>query len=87
MSLQPTKLASRAREGILPLHFAPVRHHIGIQLWDPQQKKDTDMSEQVQRRANKQITGLEYLSYEGRLRARAVQPGEEKGECRALPST
>lgn len=65
MCLQPTKLASRTREGILPLHFGPVRHHTGIHLWDSQHKKDMDMSEQVQRRATKQITGPEHLSYEG----------------------
>jgi len=33
---------------------------------------------QVQRRTTKMVQGLEYLSYEDRLRGEAVQPGEEK---------
>ena len=37
-----------------------------------------DLMERVQRRATKMIQGMEHLSYEDRLRARAVQPGEEK---------
>ena len=39
-----------------------------IQLWSPQHKKDTELLEQVQRRATKTIRGLEQLSYEDRLR-------------------
>jgi len=45
---------------------------------EPQHWKDMDVLEQVQRRDTKVIRGLEYLSYEDRLRELAVQPGEEQ---------
>jgi len=65
-----SSVASRAREGILPLCSALVRPHLEscIHLWSPQHRKDMELSEQIQRRAIKMIRGLEHLSCEERLR-------------------
>jgi len=46
-----------------------VRHWEScVQLWSPQHRTDMDLLEWVQRRAIKMIRGMEYLSYEDRLR-------------------
>jgi len=64
------RVASRSREGILPLCIAMVRVHVEfcVQLWSPQHRTDMDLLGQVQRRAKKLIRGLEHLSYEDRKR-------------------
>jgi len=65
-----SSVASRVREGILPLCSALVRPHLEscIQLGSPWHRKDTELWEWVQRRATKMIQGLEHLSCEDRLR-------------------
>jgi len=59
-----SSVASRSREGFLPLCSALVRLHQEscVQLWSPQHRKGMDLLERVQRRATEMIRGLEHLS-------------------------
>jgi len=82
-------VASRSREGILPLCSALVRHHPEscIQLWSPQHKNDTELLEWVQRKATKMTQGLEHLCCEERPRDLGlIQPEEDQAVGRPYSS-
>ena len=51
-------------------------------MWSPQYRRDVELLEHIQRRTTKMLPGLEHLFYEERLRAGAVQHGEEKAAGR-----
>ena len=63
-------MASRSREGILPLYSVLVRPHLEyyVQMWSPQYRRDMNLLKCIQRRATKMIQGMEHLPCEDRLR-------------------
>lgn len=68
------------REVVLPLYSSLMRPPLEycIQLWCPQQRKETDLLEQDQRWATKIIRELEHLFYEENLKElEVVQPRDE----------
>ena len=64
-------MSSRERKVIVTLLLSfcetPLLEYC-VQAWSLQHKKDTELLEQVHRRAAKMMRGLEHLSYEKRLR-------------------
>ena len=54
-----SSVASRSREGILPLYPTLVRPHLEscVQLWSPQHRKDMELLDRVQRRPYKWSEG------------------------------
>jgi len=58
------------RDVILPLCSVLVTPHLEycVQMWNPQDRRDTDLLECIQRRATKMTQGMEHLSYKDRPR-------------------
>jgi len=51
-----------------------------VQFWSAQYKNDANILECVQRSLTKLVTGLEDVTYEGRLRTLVLYSGGEKTE-------
>jgi len=59
----------RSQSTLIPLYKSVVRPHLEYccSVWNPHFRKDIELIERVQRRANKLVKYLEYLHYNDRL--------------------